>query len=75
MTPEFQSRGKSKLIFFSEQSRLTVHDPEKDMYIAALEGAFWIASTKEEIFTHYVKHPNKEVRWTSKRIVSYFQQR
>ena len=67
-----RERGLSKLIVFSEQSRLMDTDLEKDMYIAALEGAFWVSTTKADVFTPYLEHSDKEIRLTAKRILSHF---
>ena len=42
------------------------------MYLAALEGAFWVSDTKADTFTPYLNHTDPDIRMTSKRIMSYF---
>ncbi|MEC7984998.1 MAG: hypothetical protein VX278_07535 [Myxococcota bacterium] len=70
-----RERNSERVLSFAGSSRIYANDPEQDMYIAALEGFFWVESTSKSVFQPYTSHPVAEIRWTAERIVSGFEKR
>lgn len=66
--PPLQEKGSPRIVSFTGYSRLYVQDMEQDMKIAALEGAFWIESTKASFFKPYIRDTHNESRWTAQRL-------
>ena len=63
-----EEHGIPRAFGFASSSRLMGTTATEDILIAALEAAFWMATTKADLFKPYLHHPKPRVQYTATRL-------